>query len=179
MLSNRLINKFAVSAMLLCTLIGLGGQVAQAQRLRNTSLLRGRCVSSGLGSARESSQNVAIGRAVYTSLFYLGSGNRSAALTCNIKPDTAPEPIFQNLTLGFGMRDNDTSSPTVTVNIYLDGKQAASRTVKPTQAEIIPLDVSNVSNVAIEAVCGGGGKYCDRVHFFQATLEPKQPPAKN
>ena len=167
----QLISKILAGAMLLSALTNLGGQIAQAQN--PVSLLKAKCVNSGLGSARQNTLDVSIGKAVYTSLFYLGSGNRSASMTCKIKPDNYLEPVFQTLNLGFGMRDNDRSSPPVVVNVYLDGKQAETRTVAPTQQVSLPLDVSNVSNIAIEAVCSSQAQYCDRVYFFQAALEPK------
>jgi len=50
------------------------------------------------------------------------------------------------------MRDNNTTGPPVVVNVYLDGQQAESRTIAPTQQESLSLDVSNAANVTLEAV---------------------------
>lgn len=170
----KLISQVIMGAMLsLTTLTILGGSVVQAQT--PAFLLRSKCVDSGLGSAREDTRDVAIGRAVYTSRFYLGPGNRSASVTCKITPNTTPTG-FQTLQLDFGMRDNDTSPP-ITVNVYLDGKQAASRTVAPAGRESLSLDISNVSNVAVEAVCSNQSEYCDRVYFTNASLKKVLPPA--
>ncbi|MFH7026139.1 MAG: hypothetical protein ACHBN1_12215 [Heteroscytonema crispum UTEX LB 1556] len=169
MQKTQLISSVVASAVLLSSFITLGAKIAQAQR--PIPLLRARCVNSGLGSARQENTDVSIGRGVYTSQFYLGPGYRSAAMTCKIKPDNRPQPVFQTLNLGFGMRDSDTRSPSVEVRVYLDGKQVESRTVAPTQQSSLSLDVSNVSNVAIEAICTSQSQYCDRVYFFNTGLE--------
>lgn len=177
MQETKFIGSIITSAVLLSSLITLGGKIAQAAP-RPVPLLNAKCVSSGLGTFRVQTLDVSIGKAVYTSQFYLGAGNRSASMTCKIKPDNRPEPVFQTLNLGFGMRDNDTKSAGVEVKIYLDGRQAETRTVTPTQKASLTLDVSNVSNVSIEAVCQQS-QYCDRVYFFDSALErkiiPQQP----
>ncbi len=170
----KLNSKIMAAMMLLCTLTTVS-QTAQAQRLRPTSLLNAKCVDSGSGSVRVEDQDVAIGRSVYTSMFHLGSGNRSASLTCKIKPNRSLEPVFQTLNLGFGMRDNDLNSPAVAVKIYTDGRQVVSQTVRPTEQATFAVDVSTVSNVTIEAVCSSQSQYCDRVYFYQAMLQPKMP----
>ena len=170
MQKTKLINRIIAGAMLSFALVTQGGHIVSAQQ-RPTSLLRAKCVNSGLGSVRRNTLDVSIGKAVYTSLFYLGSGNRSASITCKIRRVDS-QLLFQTLQLGFGMRDNNTTSPPVTVNVYLDGKQAETRTVAPTQQESLSLDVSGVTNVSIEAVCSSQSIYCDRVYFFNAALEP-------
>ncbi len=162
----------ATSVLLSLATIVTTGEITQAQKAqRPVPLLNAKCVNSGLGTAREQNLDVSIGRAVYTSQFYLGPGYRSASLTCNIKPEKRPQSVFQTLNLGFGMRDNSTNSTTVEVKVYLDGKQAENRTVAPGQPTTLALDVSNVSNVAVEAVCSSQSQYCDRVYFFTAGLE--------
>ncbi|KAB8332032.1 hypothetical protein SD80_021200 [Scytonema tolypothrichoides VB-61278] len=177
MQTTPLISSVLTGALLLSSLLSFGGKIAQAQRApRPVSLLTTKCVNSGFGSVNQQDLDVSIGRAVYTSRFYLGPGNRSASITCNIKPEKSTKPGFQTLNLGFGMRDNDTKSPSVEVKIYLDGNQAQTRTVSPTQQASLALDVNNASNVAIEAVCSSPTQYCDRVYFFNAGLERPIPP---
>lgn len=171
MQKTKLISKVIAGAMLSFILATLGGQVVQAQN--PVSLLRAKCVNSGFGSTRQNISDISIGKAVYTSSFYMGPGNRSASITCKIQPEQYPEPIFQTLQLEFGMRDNDQSSPPVTVKVYLDGKETDTKTVAPAQKESLSLDVSNVSNVAIETVCSTQSEYCNRVYFLNASLEPK------
>ncbi|ARV62470.1 hypothetical protein BZZ01_31000 [Nostocales cyanobacterium HT-58-2] len=172
MQKTQFISSVLTSAVLLSSLFSAGGEIAQAQRSqRAVSLLNAKCVNSGLGNIRQQNLDVSIGKAVYTSRFFMGPGYRSASITCNIKPETSSKPGFQTLNLGFGMRDNDTKSPGVEVKVYLDGNQAETRTVAPAQQASLTLDVSNVSNVAIEAVCASPTQYCDRVYFFNAALE--------
>ncbi|MDF5719334.1 MAG: hypothetical protein PUP91_02340 [Rhizonema sp. PD37] len=142
---------------------------------RSTSLLRSKCVNSGIGNVRKEDLDVSIGKAVYTSQFYLGPGYSSASLTCNIKPENPRTLVFQTLNLGFGMRDNDVKSPGAEVRVYLDGRLAESRAVVPTQQALLSVDVSNASNIAIEAVCASSTLYCDRVYFFTAALQPQIP----
>ncbi|MBW4595041.1 MAG: hypothetical protein KME46_19570 [Brasilonema angustatum HA4187-MV1] len=178
MQTTQLISSVLTGALLLSSFLSFGEKIAQAQRVpRPVSLLNTKCVNSGLGSVNKQDLDVSIGRAVYTSRFYLGPGNRSASITCNIKPEKSTKPGFQTLNLGFGMRDNDTKSPSVDVRVYLDGNPAQTRAVGPTQQASLTLDVNNASNVAIEAVCSSPTQYCDRVYFFNAGLERPIPPA--
>ncbi|GAA6623224.1 hypothetical protein [Scytonema sp. NUACC26] len=177
MQKTSLIAPAIATSVLLSLVTTSTGEIAQAQKAqRPVPLLNAKCVNSGLGTAREQNLDVSIGRAVYTSQFYLGPGSRSASLTCNIKPENQPQPVFQTLNLGFGMRDNSTKNTSVDVKVYLDGQQAESRSVIPGQSATLALDVSNVSNVAVEAVCSSSGEYCDRVYFFTAGLLRPTPP---
>ena len=76
------------------------------------------------------------------------------------------------------MRDNDRGSPPVNVNVYLDGQRAETRTVAPGQREVVTLDVTPTSNVAIESICSNQYKYCARVYFWEAELEYPPIPKK-
>lgn len=176
MQKTKLSSKIIAGAVLSFALATLSGQVVKAAQ-RPVLLHRTKCVNSGLGNMSTKTRDVSIGKAVYTSLFYQGPGNRSASITCKIRQDDS-KALFQTLQLGFGMRDNERVSPPVTVNVYLDGKQTESRTVAPTQKETLSLDVSNVSNVSIETVCSSQSQSCDRVYFFNALLEPIPPPPR-
>ena len=170
-------------AVILPALFPLSEATAQKEKaMRPTSLLKARCVRSGIGSARKQKRNVSIGRAVYNSKFYLGPGYRSAALTCNIKPgddSDRPQNVFQTLNLGFGMRDNNVSSPSVTVRLYLDGRPTEAVTVAPTRVANVSVDVNNVNNVAIEAICSSSTQYCSRVYFYDADLVRNNPTTVN
>lgn len=103
MQKNKLFSSVLLSiAVILPTVFPLGEATAQKQKkMRPISLLRGRCVRSGIGSARKQKLDVSIGRAVYSSQFYLSPGYRSAALTCNITPKKGTQDVFQTLNLGF------------------------------------------------------------------------------
>ncbi|MBO3459802.1 hypothetical protein G7B40_011035 [Aetokthonos hydrillicola Thurmond2011] len=159
------------SAVLALGFVTSERKIAQAQHSSGSvSLLRARCVDSGVGSVRDQNLDISIGKAVYSSRFYLGPGSRYASITCNIKPINNDYQGFQTLNLGFGMRDNDRFSPGVQVKVYLDGKVVETRTVSPARQTSFSLNVNNISNVSIEAVCTSQSQYCDRVYFFDASL---------
>ena len=183
MLKKKLISSVVLPiAVILPALFPLGEATAQKQekRMRPISLLKARCVKSGIGSARMEKLNVSIGKAVYNSKFYLGPGYRSAALTCNIKPDgDRAQNVFQTLNLGFGMRDNNVNSPSVRVQLYLDGKPTETIAVAPTRMANVSVDVNNVSNIAIEATCSSSTQYCSRVYFYDADLLRNNPTTVN
>lgn len=168
----QLISSLIISSALALSSITIGGQIAVARKSKSpVSLLKAKCVSSGLGSARREKLNISIGKAVYSSQFYLGAGNRSASITCRIKPEKSTKAKFKTLNLGFGMRDNDINSPGVEVKVYLDGRLAKNSFVGPSQQTSVSVDVNSVSNVAIEANCVSQTKYCNRVYFFNSNLE--------
>ncbi len=157
------------AAILSISLVAIGANSVLAQI--PVSLVQAKCVSSGLGSFRQTPVDVAISKAIYTSPFYLGAGTVSAAVTCKIR-NNDDRPLFQTLRLGLGMRDNNPHSPPVTVNFYVDGDKAETKTIAPGTKELLALDVSKATNVTIEAVCSSSEKYCDRVYFFNTILEP-------
>lgn len=169
MLKTKFFTQLLYAFIGLIALTILGQPVVQAQQ--SVFLLRGRCADGGPGNWGRNNLNVSIGRSVYTSLFYMGPGDRSASFACRIRP-ADDRALFQSLRLGFGMRDQDKSSPSNIVNVYLDGQQVGSQQVSAGQPEMFFLDVSNATNVAIETVCSRPGQYCDRVYFFEAVLEP-------
>lgn len=168
-------NSKAIASVLSFALVSLGGQSIQAQN-NLVSLSKAKCVNSGVGSFRQTPLDVAIAKAIYNSPFYLGAGTRSAAVTCKIRRDEN-KPLFQTLRLGFGMRDNSTTSPPVAVNFYVDSNKADTKTIAPGQKELVLLDVSKATNVTIEAVCSSQTQYCDRIYFFNTLLEPLPPVA--
>lgn len=71
-------------------------QPKQPKIPHSTSLLRSKCVNSGIGNVRKEDLDVSIGKAVYTSEFYLGPGYSSASLTCNIKPVNPRKLVFKS-----------------------------------------------------------------------------------
>ena len=162
--------------MLFLALAPQGRQNAQEAPL--TRFLLGRpCVSTGIGNWARRTEDVSVGKAVYTSRFFMGPGNNFAAMTCRLQPNEAGV-IFQRLRLSFGMRDNDRRSPNVDVTVYKDGVIEKSVSVFPGQPASVTLDVSPTQNVALEAICSGRPQqYCDRVYFWEAELEyPPLPP---
>lgn len=178
---TKLISKLIASTMLFLALVPQGRQIAQeAPTPPAIFLLRLPCVSTGIGNWARRTEDVSVGKAVYTSRLFMGPGNRSAAMTCKLRPNAAGVS-FQKLKLGFGMRDNDADSPNAVFNVYIDGNkvEALSRTVSPGKAESVVLDVTNPSNVSLEVRCSSQSQYCDRVYFWNANVEYAVPlPAK-
>lgn len=178
--NTQFISRIIASTMLFLALAHQSRQIAQETPAPlSLFLLRRPCVSTGIGNWDRRTEDVSVGRAVYTSRLFMGPGNSSAAMTCKLQPNE-PGVIFQKLRLGFGMRDNDEGSPAATVNVYLDGvkAQTVSRTVSPAKAAMVSLDVTTVNNVSIEVVCTNQSRYCDRVYFWQAELEYPPLPKK-
>ena len=157
--------------MLFLALVPQGRQIAQSTP-RSIFLLRLPCVSTEIGNWARRTEDVSVGKAVYTSRLFMGPGNRAAAMTCRLRPNAAGVN-FQRLKLGFGMRDNDAGSPSAVFNVYIDGNkvEALSRTVSPGKAQLVELDVTNPSNVSLEVRCSNQSQYCDRVYFWDANVE--------
>ncbi|MBV9387361.1 MAG: hypothetical protein JOZ78_13140 [Chroococcidiopsidaceae cyanobacterium CP_BM_ER_R8_30] len=152
----------------------LAAQIVQAAK-RPVPLLHNTCVTIPSGSLYRRTDTISIGREIYKSLFYLYPVNGSASVTCKIVPDNSL-PMFQTLRLGFGMSDSDSSSPSIAVNVYLNGQRTVSKIVSPGQATSLSLNVSNVTDVSIESVCSSQGQQsCGQLYFFNALLEPKTP----
>ena len=174
---NKLISKIIASTMLFLALAPQGRQIAQeAPPPPSVFLLRLPCVSTGIGNWARRTEDVSVGKAVYTSKFFMGPGNRFAAMTCRLRPNNAGVN-FQKLKLSFGMRDNDADSPSATFNLYIDGQKVVSesRTVSPGTPGSVVVDVTNPSNVSLEVVCSSQSRYCDRVYFWDASLEYTLP----
>jgi len=154
-MKSKLIQKIIASGLLFAALTAPSQQIVQAQE-RSTFLLRLNCVDTGIGNWRRRSENVVVNKAVYSSRFYMGSGDTLASLTCRLQPNR---------------EDNDQGSPRVLVNVYIDGVKAESRTVAPGgEPAFVSLDVTNTQNVSLEAICTSRFQYCDRVYFWEASL---------
>jgi hypothetical protein len=173
---TKLISAIIASTAVFFALAPQSKQIAQEAPLSRL-LFRQPCVNTGIGNWSRRTEDVSVGKAVYTSRLFMGPGNRSASMTCKLVPNEAGV-IFQRLRLSFGMRDNDKGSPPVNVNIYLDGRRAEARTVSPGQGEVVTLNVTSTSNVAIESICSNQYQYCDRVYFWEAELEYPPIPQK-
>lgn len=173
---TQLIRKIIIGSILALALAPQEQQLAQESNtpIRSTFLLNLKCVNTGVGNWNRQTQDISVGKAVYTSRLYMGPGNRAAALTCQLQPNEEGV-FFQNLQLDFGMRDNYQDSPGAEVNIYLDGVKSASATVAPGQAASISRDVASAKNITIETACLGSSRYCDRVYFWNASASYTPP----
>ncbi len=167
--------KVIATALMLLALAPQGKALTQ-ETYPPIFLLRTQCVDTGIGNWSRRTEDVAVGKAVYTSKMFVGPGDTNASLTCRIQPNTAGIN-FQTLQLGFGMRDNDVNSPPVTVKVYLDEVEAVSRNLIPGQPAEVELNIANIGNISLEATCSNSRRYCDRVYFWDASLvaEPMLP----
>lgn len=170
---TQLIRKIIIGSILALALAPQEQQLAQ-EPMRSAFLLNLKCVNTGVGNWKRQTQDISVGKAVYTSRLYMGAGNRSAALTCQLAPNEGGV-FFQNLQLDFGMRDNYQDSPGAEVNIYLDGVKSDTATVAPGQAASISRDVTSAKNITIETVCLNQSRYCDRVYFWNVSASYSPP----
>ena len=170
----KLIGKIIATAMLFLAIAPQHQQIAQEEEeIPKDFLMDTKCVNTGTGNWKRETEDVSVGRAVYTSELYMGAGNSFASMTCRIEP-YAPEVIYQALHLGFGMRDNDQGSPEVKVNLYLDGQKAEEHSwiVSPGRGVSTIIPLFNVENIALETICQSPSRrYCDRVYFWETSLE--------
>ncbi|EDX74181.1 hypothetical protein MC7420_4166 [Coleofasciculus chthonoplastes PCC 7420] len=164
-----------LSTGMLSLMLGiLGGQVAEAQR--PVHLLSTTCVTTRGSSWRSESQDVAIGREVYTSVMYIWDGG---GFSCRLKTANSV-PQYQTLNLGFGLQDGSRNSDDAVLSVYLDGNQVGSRSISRGQAKIWVIDVTNARSVALEVTCPSGS--CSSlVRFFEASLDsiPGSPGVRN
>lgn len=160
-MKQKFLRQIAAISTVSLILAGSAWQEAQAQQ-RTTSLFSTNC----LGSFYITTQDIVIGREVFTSIAQMNSG-RSA--TCRIRPAGAT-PSFSTLRLAFGLPDeNNSRGNSATVNVYLDGTLVASRTVSRGRRAFLGIDVSRASSVALEIA---DSPNTTNVHFTQVLLEP-------
>lgn len=165
----KFIRKVATVGAICVVLGGSAWQVAHGQQ-RTTSLFSTGCVRRGYMDT--SQEDISIGRQVFTEIFYFRNNsvgaNTDLLLTCRIRP-AGSQPRFKTLRLAFGIADDERAGKPATVNVYLDGNMAISRTLSVGEKYLVILDVSRVSSVAIEIPQSDFGR---RVSFVQALLEP-------
>ncbi len=178
MQTTQLIPKFLAAGFLSVAILSSTPFMAEAKdESRLAWLFETQCVSESPGRWRREVEDVSVGREVYRSVMFLGPGSQFASLACRIRQreDTnrsnrSNRRNFQSLRLEFGMRDRHSASPANQVIVYLDGEQTSVNTVSSGERVVLALDVSNVSNIAIETICSSKIQYCDRVYFFDASL---------
>jgi hypothetical protein len=173
MQTTQLIAKFLAASVLSVAIAPLSAIVAQADdESRLAWLFEAQCVSESPGRWRQEVEDVSVGREVYRSVMFMGPGSQFASLACRIRGEDTEtsDKNVQSLKLEFGMRDRHRESPYNNVIVYLDGEESLATKVAPGERVVLSLDVSNISNIAIETVCSTKIKYCDRVYFFDATL---------
>jgi hypothetical protein len=173
MQTTQSIAKFLAAGVLSVAISPFTALVAQADdESRLAWLFDAQCVSESPGRWRQEVEDVSVGREVYRSVMFMGPGSQFASLACRIRGEDTEtsDKNVQSLKLEFGMRDRHRESPYNNVIVYLDGEESVAATVAPGERVAISLDVSDISNIAIETICSTKIKYCDRVYFFDATL---------
>ena len=149
------------SAGMLCVMLGtVGAQVAQAQR--PIFLLDLTCVNRGNGQYEKSSEDISVGRELYTSVLRVYP---NAAFTCRLPGGSA------SLRLEYGMSDTAVGYAPITITVYLDGNQVASRTASPGQVGTLLVDISNGKSLAIETACARATNCNATLRLFKAQLD--------
>ncbi len=141
----------------------------QAQQTENNSdivpLLSTECTKSGRGYYYpNSSKDVPIDEELFTSIFWL-SLSQPTQLTCKIPQD------IETLDLGFGVSDDADEEEQIKIDIYLDEVLITSDVMVSGEGENLLIDVSNVSNVTIDASCSKGscfGSNGGNLYFWRA-----------
>lgn len=174
MQTTQSISKFLAAGVLSVLISPLSPLVAQADDddPHLAWLYEAQCVSESPGRWRQEVEDVSVGREVFRSVMFMGPGSQFASLACRIRGEDAEtsDKDIQSFHLEFGMRDRHRASPSNNVIVYLDGEETEATTVAPGERVELSLDVSDISNIAIETVCSTKVKYCDRVYFFDASL---------
>jgi len=156
----RLLSGLLSAGVLSFTLATVGAQVAQAQRPIYVFDLS--CVRRW-GQYNNRSQDVSIGRQIYTSgmQMYKGGG-----WTCRLPGGRA------SLRIEYGVSDQD-NDPPAQIDVYVDGNQVASHTGKEGIVNTMLVDISNGKSLAIDVSCSratncGNGSY----YFFWFSIIP-------
>lgn len=150
-------------------------EVSLAQQTTTKPILSTQCVRISGGGAKYSKDDISINRELFTSNFYMYVENDPSSFTCKINSANSASK-FKSLRLEFGIPDGNSRSSTV--NIYLDGNQAATKTVSAGEKATVFVDVSKARSVAIEAVKAEERSHFG-VYFIDASLSknpvPKTP----
>ncbi|MBD1933067.1 MULTISPECIES: hypothetical protein [Cyanophyceae] len=166
----KFIRKVAAVGAIYLAGTGIAGEVVQAKK--PAFLLSNTCVetSGRWGTSRE---EISVGKELFTSVMYMTSGyyggdGQPSSMTCRIRPAGSASK-FKTLRLAFGIADNARKGQ-VTVSVHLDGNQVASRTISSGEKELLLIDVSKASSLAVETSCSSECPVF--VNVFQALLEP-------
>lgn len=169
MKSATSIQKLFAVGISTCFLSALSIQAAEAQR--PVSLIEQQCVRSGNSGWYTPVEDIVVGRELYTSIMFMNPYNfkKPNGMTCKLTPGR-----FSTLHLQFGMRDTTRDGiGTRIVSVWLDGNQAASRSVSRGQVKTIFLDIKNARSLTLEVGCikAEGCRTVGHVDFFKADLE--------
>lgn len=149
----RLLSWLLSAGVLSFTLATVGAQVAQAQRpIRIFDL---KCVKTSGDSYYYSSDDLSIGRELYTSFLAI---QRRGSWTCQLPGGRA------SLRIEYGSADKD-NKPPAKIDVYVDGNQVASHTGKEGIVNTMMVDVSNGKSLAIDINCSRATN-CDSGFYY-------------
>ncbi|MFN5854839.1 MAG: hypothetical protein ACK456_02890 [Pseudanabaenaceae cyanobacterium] len=179
---NMIRNRWAFLPLLFAAFldVSVGNQFAYAQRPANLFSMcqySGHFTSSGPINKGGGDLDVVIGRELFTSIMSAWAYGGSAA--CRIRPGNSGYK-YKTLRLAFGIQDENSENyncrKPMTVNVYLDGNLAESRSLLPSEKSLLLLNVSRTSTVTVDVPrigeSGFGGTCWGVVYFTQAILEP-------
>ncbi|MBN3940277.1 MAG: hypothetical protein V7L21_13040 [Nostoc sp.] len=145
--------------------------------LANTvSLMSRDCVDTGGRHWNKISQDVSVGRELYTAMLYMSSHyidgfpNFTSAFTCKIR-NAGKGPTPKTLKLVFGRSDADKAPADPIVSVFLKGNKAGQIIVPAGEVKTVILDVANVNSVALETACSSASENCPTVYFLEASLD--------
>ncbi len=105
------------------------------------------------------------------------SGKRDAPQVVCRLAEAGQRPRYKTLSLAFGIADNNQHSHNSTLlrlSIYRDGNFYKYQDILRGQPIQLPIDVTNVRSIALEAECMRGTQpfdLCPEIIFFEDTLE--------
>jgi hypothetical protein len=120
--------------------------------------------SNWLSAYRGESQDISIGRKIYTTVMWV---NSSGEFTCKL-----PAINSASLRLEFGMEDRVRGAAPVTIKVYLDGNEVMSRTASPGKIGTELVDINKGKSLAIETNCARATNCGGGVLFTKAQIEP-------
>ncbi len=155
----RLLSRWLSAGMLSAMLGTVIAPLAQAQR--PIPLFSLNCVRRS-GNYRTESQDIAVGRELYTSILRI---SYDAAFTCRLPGGPA------SLRLEFAIPDTS-KYPPIRIDVYVDGNQVASRTGDKGKVHTMLVDISNGRSLAVEVFCATNCPNNTYYHFLKAQIEP-------
>lgn len=172
----RRLVKFGILGLVL---VGLNGEITQAQRSEQSDgsidLLSLDCVSSGQGNLHTNNRvAVSIGKKILTPPFFINlliPGQRPFLLTCRLNPSEQ----LKTFQLIVGIKDYAMEAQhEITFKVYLDGQETASHALTSGEERTLLLDVTKTNNIAIEAACSFVKKHrsCPSLLFIEASILP-------
>ncbi|MEM8723057.1 MAG: hypothetical protein AAGE84_27860 [Cyanobacteria bacterium P01_G01_bin.39] len=142
------------------------------ESLNKTTLISSENCVDNSGDIRSEREDITIGREFFTSLINFRFNNfeteNPISITCSLNNFSNPE-TFKLL---FGIQDYTIQGKhEVIVNVYLDGKKAASNAMISGVGKTLLFDINNIENIGIEAICTYiETARCPDLHIVEASV---------